>query len=464
MTENKGSLNGSILRAYDIRGLVGDTLGPEDAFAIGRAFVTIASHRLGRNPRLSVAYDGRVSSPALESELVRGMLCSGADVVRVGLGPTPMLYFSITALDRDGGIMVTGSHNPPNFNGFKLVLGGMPFWDEDIQYLGRVIADGTYAEGNGGLTECRVENEYVARVCQEYRSSSGLSVAWDPGNGAAGSILRKLVTCLPGKHIVLNGEIDGTFPSHHPDPTVAENLQELIAAVQEHSCDLGIAFDGDGDRIGVVDDKGEIIWGDQLLTLYALDLLRETPGVPIIADVKTSLVFFEQVAAHGGNPVMWRTGHSPIKSKMSELNAPLAGEMSGHIFFADRYYGYDDAIYAAVRLLDLLVRSKQTLSELSSKLPRTYNTPELRFPCDDDMKFKVVETVSRRLQNVTGVEVSLIDGVRVTTSDGWWLLRASNTQPVIVARCEARCEDRLDRLKVAVREEMRRCGIEVPNF
>ena len=464
MTGTARELEPSILRAYDIRGLVGQNLRVDDAFAIGRAFATISAARLGRQPKLCVAYDGRLSSPDLEEALVKGLAKSGADVVRAGLGPTPMLYYAVTALGRDGGVMVTGSHNPPEFNGFKLTLCGLPFWDQDIQSLGRAIADGNLAEGHGTASEVSVERDYVARVAAEYRSKVPLSVAWDAGNGAAGEVIRSLVNFLPGQHIVLNSKIDGTFPSHHPDPTVAENLDQLISAVMEHSCDLGVGFDGDGDRIGVVDNKGKIIWGDQLLTLYAIDLLQELPGSTIIADVKSSLVFFEQVTSHGGNPVMWCTGHSPIKSKMTELKAPLAGEMSGHIFFADRYYGYDDAIYAAVRLLDLVARSGCSLATLHDQLPTTFHTPELRFPCDDGLKFKVVDLVRESLEGLQGIEVNSIDGVRVTTPDGWWLLRASNTQPVLVARCEAEDEDGLARLKAMLKEQLGCCGFVAPVF
>ena len=452
----------TILREYDIRGIFKENLDTNDAYATGRAFGTIVAQKGGKTA--SVGYDGRLSSVALEDSLVEGLKDCGLEVFRIGLGPTPMLYFAVTALGRDGGVMVTGSHNPPEFNGFKLTLCGLPFWDQDIQSLGRAIADGNLAQGHGSAEEVSVERDYVARVAAEYRSKVPLSVAWDAGNGAAGEVISSLVKLLPGEHIVLNSEIDGTFPSHHPDPTVAENLDQLISAVREHSCDLGVGFDGDGDRIGVVDNKGKIVWGDQLLTLYAIDLLKEMPGATIIADVKSSLVFFDQVTAHGGNPVMWCTGHSPIKSKMTELKAPLAGEMSGHIFFADRYYGYDDAIYAAVRLLDLLARSGCSLATLHDQLPTTFHRPELRFPCDDALKFKAVDLVRESLEGLQGVDVNSIDGVRVSTPDGWWLLRASNTQPALVVRCESKNEDGLVRLKAMLNEQLGCCGIEAPVF
>ena len=457
-----GGLDSNILRAYDIRGIVGQTLQIEDAFAIGRAFATVSAARLGRQPKLCVGYDGRLSSPDLEAALVSGLVSSGADVLRSGLGPTPMLYFAVKKLDRDGGVMVTGSHNPPDFNGFKLMLSGLPFWDQDIQILGKIISDADFADRQGTAEKVSVENDYVERLSAEYTSNQPLSVAWDAGNGAAGKVIDSLVNRLPGDHLVLNSDIDGTFPSHHPDPTIPENLDQLISAVVEHSCDFGVGFDGDGDRIGVVDNKGRIVWGDQLLTLYAIDLLQDMPGASIIADVKSSLVFFQEVAAHGGKPVMWRTGHSPIKSKMMELNSPLAGEMSGHIFFADRYYGYDDAVYAAVRLLDLIARSKCSLETLCDQLPTTFHTPEVRFPCDDVLKFQIIDSVRERLEDMSGIEVNSIDGVRVTTSDGWWLLRASNTEPVLVARCEAEDANGLVRLKAMLREQLSYFGLAAP--
>ena len=462
MTRQTCNLDPNILRAYDIRGVVGQSLRIDDAVAVGRAFATIATARLRRRPRLCVGYDGRLSSPELEKALVRGLKLSGAEVLCVGLGPTPMLYFAVESLGADGGVMVTGSHNPPEFNGFKLTFCGAPFWDQDIKILGNEISDGHFAEARGSVAKVSVAEDYVARISAEYRNTVPLSVVWDVANGAAGDVVCRLVDCLPGKHTVLNGQIDGTFPSHHPDPTVAENLDQLISEVVAHSYDVGIGFDGDGDRIGVVDNTGAIIWGDQLLTLYAIDLLEETPGSTIIADVKTSRVFFDTVTAHGGNPVMWRTGHSPIKTKMVELGAPLAGEMSGHIFFADRYYGYDDAVYAAVRLLDLLARSRCSLATLRKQLPITCSTPEIRFPCDDAFKFEIVDSVHERLKGIEGIEVNSIDGVRVTTSDGWWLLRASNTQPVLVARCEAENEGGLSRLQEMLKKQLSFCGVSSP--
>ena len=455
-------LDPDILRAYDIRGVVGQNLDTRIAFAVGRAFATIAFNRLGRAPQFCSAYDGRISSPDLEEAMVAGMCQSGAEVLRLGLGPTPMLYFAVTTLNRDGGVMVTGSHNPPEYNGFKLMFGCLPFWDEDILELGDLVNSESFVSKPGSCRRSSKERGYVNRLVQEYDSDRGLSVVWDPGNGSAGRVLRNLTEILPGHHQILNEEIDGRFPSHHPDPTVATNLAQLIDEVKIWNADLGIAFDGDGDRIGVVDHRGKIVWGDQLLTIYAQDLLRELPGASIIADVKSSTVFFEEVKKWGGNPIMWRTGHSPIKKKMAESGALLAGEMSGHIFFGDRYYGFDDALYAAVRLLRLLAKTDLSLADLCDGLPKTVFTPEIRFACEEKAKFKIVEKVRKAVESRSGVQVNDIDGVRVTTEDGWWLLRASNTQPVLVARCESWNDEGLQRLKSELYEVLTEQGIKPP--
>ena len=452
----------TILREYDIRGVFGETLRAADAQAIGRAFATVVCEAGGR--RVAIGRDGRLSSPELEAALVDGLREGGIDVVRIGLGPTPMLYFAVNTLEVDGGIMVTGSHNPGNYNGFKLMLGKKPFFAGDIQRLGRIAADAPPpAKSRGGVVERQVIDAYVSRLLADYDGTRSLSVAWDAGNGATGEVLRRLARQLPGRHELLNDAIDGRFPAHHPDPTEPKNLVQLQEAVAAHGCDLGIAFDGDGDRIGVVDGKGRILWGDQFMVLLAGDVLRVRPGATIIADVKASQVLFDEVARLGGKPLMWRTGHSLIKTKMAELDAPLAGEMSGHIFYADRYYGYDDALYAAVRLLGILGRSSEALASMRDRLPQVVNTPELRFPCADERKFAVVAEVRDRLRQAKAEMVD-IDGVRVRTKDGWWLLRASNTQAVLVARAEARDQQGLERLKSALVAELGRSGITPPKF
>ncbi len=448
-----------ILREYDIRGIVGRTLHPADARALGRAFGTRVREEGGR--RVCLGRDGRLSSPELAAALAAGLAETGVEVLDVGLGPTPMLYFAVHHLDADGGIQVTGSHNPPDYNGFKMMLGRRPLFGADIRALGDLAAEGRFVRGRGRVERVDVGEAYVARLLADYRAARGLGVVWDAGNGATGPVLERLVARLPGEHRLLFTEVDGRFPNHHPDPTVPGNLEALRAAVREGGFDLGIAFDGDGDRIGVVDRRGRIVWGDQLLVVLAEDVLRRHPGAPIIADVKASQVLFDEIARMGGRPVMWKTGHSLIKTRMAELGAPLAGEMSGHIFYADGFYGHDDALYVAVRLLDLLAREGMDLAARIDRLPPVVNTPETRFDCPDERKFAVVEELAARLA-AEGAEVDRTDGVRVRTADGWWLLRASNTQPVLVARAEARDAAGLARLKGEIRRRLAALGIEAP--
>jgi phosphomannomutase len=454
--------NPTILREYDVRGIVGETLSAADARALGRAFAAVVNEVGGK--RVAIGRDGRVSSPELEGGLVEGVLSGGIDVLRVGLGPTPMLYYAVNTQGVDGGIMVTGSHNPANYNGFKLMLGKKPFFGSDIQRLGRIAAAPPAAPSRAAKAEERAVLEaYVARLLADYEGKRALSVAWDAGNGATGEAVQRLTAKLPGRHVLLNEVIDGRFPAHHPDPTEAKNLVQLQETVLAERCDLGIAFDGDGDRIGVVDEKGRILWGDQFMVVLASEIIRQRPGATIIADVKASQVLFDEIARMGGTPLMWRTGHSLIKTKMAETGAPLAGEMSGHIFYADRYYGFDDALYAAVRLLSILARGSESLGQYRDRLPPVVNTPELRFPCDESRKFTVIDEVRARLRRA-GADVADIDGVRVKTEDGWWLLRASNTQAVLVARAEARNEAGLERLKSLLVAELRASGVEPPAF
>jgi phosphomannomutase len=457
------SFDPTVLREYDIRGLVGKTLSAADAFAVGRAFGTVLVESGAVN--VCLGQDGRLSSPELADAVAKGLSECGLEVWRVGVGPTPMLYFATTVQQAGGGIMVTGSHNPAEYNGFKMMKGREAFHGSQIRNLGEIAASGGYKsrEAKGQIVDRPSLDRYVERLAKDFRGERKLTVCWDAGNGSAGEAMRRLTADLPGRHILLNEKIDGTFPAHHPDPTVPDNLKQLQAKVKETKADIGIAFDGDGDRIGVVDEQGRILWGDQLMVLLAQDVLADRPGATIIADVKASQVLFDEIARAGGQPLMWRTGHSLIKSKMAETGAPLAGEMSGHIFFADRYYGYDDALYAAVRLLSIMARGKETLGALRDRTPAVVNTPELRFPSTEERKFKVVEEVKGRLRE-NGAKVSDIDGVRVSTADGWWLLRASNTQDVLVVRCEARDEKGLDRLKAQVVEALGKSGVAAPDF
>jgi len=376
-----------------------------------------------------------------------------------------MLYYTATTKDTDGAVMVTGSHNPPNYNGFKMMLGKKPFFGPQIKELGQLAAAGdVVAETAGSAEFLDIKPEYVARLARDWDGGSrALKVVWDNGNGAAGEVLRELVKHLPGTHTLLCDEIDGNFPVHHPDPTVPKNLELLIKTVAEQGADVGVAFDGDADRVGLVDDKGQILFGDQMMVVLARDVLKHHPGGVIIADVKASQVLFDEIAKAGGTPLMWKTGHSLIKAKMAETGSPLAGEMSGHIFFADRWYGFDDALYAGVRLLGILARSDEKLSTIRDALPHVINTPELRFDCDDTRKFGVIAEVAARLRSA-GADVSETDGVRVLTEDGWWLLRASNTQAVLVARCEAASDAGLDRLKAALSAQLEASGLAAPDF
>jgi phosphomannomutase len=454
--------NPSSLREYDIRGIVGDTLTEADAYAIGRTFGSIVTEAGGK--KVAVGRDGRLSSPTLEAKLIEGLIASGMDVISIGCGPTPMLYFAAFTEHTDGAVMVTGSHNPANYNGFKMMLGKKPFFGPAIIDLGARAAIGQVnPEAEGSVTKKDVSTAYITRLMQDWDGGDKqLSIVWDNGNGAAGDVLVRLIEKLPGKHTVINAEIDGNFPAHHPDPTVPKNLEQLITAVKKQHADIGIAFDGDADRIGVVDNSGEILFGDQFLILMARDVLKSHPKATIIADVKASQVLFDEIARAGGTPLMWKTGHSLIKSKMAETKAPLAGEMSGHIFFNDKWYGFDDALYAAVRLLGIVARGTETVAEFRESLPHVVNTPELRFDCAEDRKFDVVREVAERLK-ASGDKVSDTDGVRVTTDEGWWLLRASNTQAVLVARAEASTAEGLSKLKSELAGQLAASGL-APDF
>ena len=448
------TFNPSILREYDIRGIVGETLGEDDAYALGLSFGTYVQQKTSNNaPTICIGYDGRASSPTLAEALIKGLTQTGANIENVGLGPTPMLYFSVKSRSTDAGIMITGSHNPGHYNGFKMTLLKEPVFGEAIQEIGKIAASGDFTSGEGGVTEIEIKDAFVDRLLQDYSCTRDLKVAWDAGNGAAGEILRLLTDKLPGEHILLYDEIDGTFPNHHPDPTVDKNLVDLQKTVLDNGCDLGIAFDGDGDRIGVVDEKGNILRCDILMTIYAKQVLETHPGSAIIGDIKCSSVMFDEINKMGGQGVIWKTGHSLIKAKMAELNAPLAGELSGHIFFADKYYGYDDALYCGIRLLNALDGIEGGLSSLTKDLPTLYNTPEIRFEVDEEIKFSLVPKMIENAK-AAGTNYSDIDGIRVSTDDGWWLVRPSNTQNALVARVEAKSEGALKALSNTALEEL----------
>ena len=446
----------TLLRDYDLRGRVGDTLHEADAWALGRSFGTVIARSGGR--RIAVGYDGRLSSPMLESALVEGLVQTGIDVLRIGLGPTPMLYHAEATENVDGGIQITGSHNPANYNGFKMVLQHGPFFGVDIASLGTMAQSGDWVEGSAGSEHVEIMDRYVARLIEGF-DGKAFRIGWDAGNGAAGPVVEKLVKLLPGEHHTLFTDVDGNFPNHHPDPTEEKNLVDLRTLVAEKKLDFGVAFDGDGDRIGAIDGEGRIIWGDQLLAIFAEPVLKDVPGATIIADVKASQALFDRVSELGGKPLMWKTGHSLIKSKMKETGSPLAGEMSGHVFFKHQYYGFDDALYAAVRLIRAASDLGQSVTELRGAMPAMVNTPELRFQVDESRKFAVIGEVLERLRD-SGATIDATDGARVNTPDGWWLLRASNTQDVLVARAEAKDQAGLDRLMAQIDEQLELSGLE----
>jgi phosphomannomutase len=444
------------LREYDIRGIYGETLADGDGYGVGRTFGTLV--RRAGGSKVAVGRDGRTSSPALEAQLLRGLTESGVDVVRIGIGPTPMLYWAEAELGVDGGIMITGSHNPGTYNGFKMVLRHAAFFGSQIQELGRMAEAADWEQGSGSVSDEEVIDRYVDRLVQDF-DGGAYRIGWDAGNGSGGEVVEKLIKKLPGEHHTLHTEIDGTFPNHHPDPTVEANLEDLKQLVAEKSLDFGVAFDGDADRIGAVDGLGRVIWGDQLLAILAEPVLRAMPGATIIGDVKASQALYDRITELGGTPLMWKTGHSLIKSKMKETGAPLAGEMSGHIFFGHQYYGFDDGIYSAVRLIRAVTALGGSLTALRDAMPQMVNTPELRFQVDETRKFAVIDEILARLET-SGATVDRTDGARVNTEDGWWLLRASNTQDVLVARAEAQDKAGLERLVAQIDEQLSLSGLE----
>lgn len=451
----------SSLREYDIRGIIGETLGNDDAYAIGRGFGTLIARAGGT--AVATGYDGRTSSPMLEDALIEGLNDAGVNAVSIGMGPTPMLYYAECVLEQvQGGIEITGSHNPANYNGFKMVFQGRPFFGADIQKLGAMAASGDWDTPSdnavGSIERIDIIDEYVARLTKNF-TGSAMKIGWDAGNGAAGPVIEKLTANLPGEHHLLYTDVDGSFPNHHPDPTEEKNLADLKALVADKSLDFGVAFDGDGDRIGAIDGEGRVIWGDQLLQIYAEDVLKSEPGSTIIADVKASQALYDRIAELGGKPLMWKTGHSLIKSKMKEVSSPLAGEMSGHVFFKHDYYGFDDAPYAAIRLIQAATNIGKSVTQLRSDMVEMINTPEMRFQVDESRKFTVIDEILERLA-ASGADVNNTDGARVNTDDGWWLLRASNTQDVLVARAEAKSEEGLEGLMAQIDEQLALSGLE----
>ncbi|SRR5579884_148290 len=426
-------LKPTIFREYDIRGIADQELDSEGVEQLGRAIGTYI--RRERGNRLNVARDCRLSSPRLHEAIVAGLVSSGCDVTDLGMVPTPLLYYASFKLEADGGVMITGSHNPPEYNGFKVMCGKSTLYGEEIQKLRQIIASGQFETGAGSVQQEDIVAPYVQEVTDQFYLKNWVRFVIDCGNGTAGPVMHQLLEHLRCDKLELFFTPDGRFPYHHPDPTVPKNLESLIDWVKEREAFLGIALDGDGDRIGAVDEKGNIVWGDQLLAIFAREILSRKPGATFISEVKASQVLYDYIGKLGGRAIMWKTGHSLIKAKMQEEKAELAGEMSGHMFFADRYYGFDDALYAALRLLELVDRANAPLSTLLADLPPTVSTPEIRVDCPDEEKFQVVERVKEELRK--NHEIIDVDGVRVLFPDGWGLVRASNTQPVLVLRFEA---------------------------
>jgi len=445
------NINPAIFREYDIRGIVDKDLTPEVVEALGRGLGTYFRRHGARET--AVGRDVRLSSPAYFEALARGLEATGCDIVDLGVVPTPLLYFAIFNNRKEAGVMITGSHNPPEYNGFKVMLGEEAVYGPMIQEIGDLVRRGDFvADRPGRRTQLDVVPAYQAHLLGDLEFERKLKVVVDAGNGTGGVVAVPIFEKLGAEVIPLFCEMDGRFPNHHPDPTLPEAMQDLIRKVAETGADAGIAYDGDADRIGVVDDKGKILWGDQLMILFARDILSRLPGATVIAEVKSSKLLFEEVARLGGRPIMWKTGHSLIKKKIKEERAALAGEMSGHIFFADRYFGFDDAIYASGRTLEILSRSGRKLSEMLADLPVTYSTPEIRVYASEEVKFKIVDEVRRTL--AARYPVVDIDGVRAEMGGGWALVRASNTQAVLVMRFEAETPKRLEAIQKEVRAEV----------
>lgn len=443
-------MNRSIFREYDVRGLVVQDLHPDLVVKIGRAVGTYAAAR--GVTTMTLGRDCRLSSPALSAGIKEGLLSAGIDVIDIGTCATPILYFSVRHLSTGGGVMVTGSHNPPEFNGFKICVGPDTIYGDEIQALREIIEKGAYRVGSGRASSLDVSKAYLDYIYENVNVRPGLRVVLDGGNGVGGTFAAPLFERYGCELTCLYADMDGRFPNHHPDPTVPDNLRDLIVQVRQKKADVGIAFDGDADRIGVVTDQGEILWGDELLLLFSRFILKDRPGAAIIGEVKCSQRLYDDIAAHGGRPIMWKAGHSLIKGKMKEEKAVLAGEMSGHLFFADRYFGYDDAIYAAARVLEILSGTDGKLSDILADVPKTLTTPEIRVDCPDEIKFDVVRDVTEAFRK--NYRIIDTDGVRILFSDGWGLIRASNTQPVLVLRFESSTAETLKHIRSVTEQEL----------
>lgn len=454
---SKLMINDHIFREYDIRGVYGKDLTEEIVFLTGKAFAAYIKDAIKKKKiKLSIGRDVRLSSTALRDKLIKGLLESGIDIIDIGECPTPLQYFSLYRLQCDGGIMITGSHNPPEYNGFKLSVGRQTIYGDDIQKIKDIIKEGRFKKySSGTLKTFNIIDDYIEFMTSRFNSFKGVRVAVDSGNGTAGLVAPRIMKTLGAEVVELYSEPDGRFPNHHPDPVVLENIKDLRECVIDKGVNLGIGFDGDSDRLGVIDEYGEPVWGDMLMIIFARDILKKSPGATIIGEVKCSQTLYDDIVSKGGKAIMWKTGHSLIKKKMKEENALLAGEMSGHIFFADRYYGYDDAIYAALRLLEIIKKSglPYSIKKLFKDIPPVVSTPEIRFDCPDDKKFKIIDAMRGIFKDYPSTK---IDGMRVKFPEGWALVRASNTQPALVLRFEAYTLTSLQEIKNIVTGELKK--------
>ena len=459
--ENNYSLENfdpEVLREYDIRGIVGSNLNENTAYTIGRTFGFVVKSR-SSSSTIVTGFDGRLTSPKLHQALCEGLKQAGTKVIDVGMGPTPMIYFAHYHFNSDAAVMVTGSHNPSDYNGFKMVFNKHSFYADEIQNLQSIMKNEKLNIKEGSVIKHNIINEYVKRDLQNININNKLKIAWDIGNGAMGIAIKEITSQLQNtNNILINVEVDGTFPNHHPDPTVPKNMEQLIRAVINYNCDIGFAFDGDGDRLGVVDNRGKIIWADQYMLILCSEIAELYDHPKIIMDVKCSKVFFDEAKKMNCDPIMARTGHSPIKEKMKELNSPLSGEMSGHVFYADDFFGYDDAMYVALRLLRILGNQSRKLSDLIGEYPATYSTPETRFDVKEIRKFAIIDEIKERLLNIDG-EVIDIDGIRVQNSLGWFLIRASNTQNQLTCRAEALSKENLLSLIKVIEDQLSLSGV-----
>jgi len=452
-------LKPTIFREYDIRGIADADLLDDGIELLGQGIGTYLQRRAGR--KVHVGRDTRLSSPRLSSAIIKGLLETGCEVTDLGVVPTPVLYYSAHKLGPDGAVMITGSHNPPEYNGFKVVCGAGTIHGDEIQRVLRIIQKEDFVQGRGIEQRLDMAPAYVEEISSFFRFERPVRVVLDAGNGTAGPVMHQILERLGCDAVELYFEMDGNFPNHHPDPTVVKNLDDLVKAVREHKAELGLAFDGDADRLGAVDENGNVVWGDQLMLIYAREILARKPGATFIGEVKCSQVMYDGIRKLGGNPIMYKTGHSLIKAKMKEVGAELAGEMSGHLFFHDRYFGYDDALYAACRLMEIIDRSGKPLSAQLEGVPKTVTTPEIRIDCPDEAKFQVVRLVTEQFRKIR--EVVDVDGARVLFPEGWGLLRASNTQPILVMRFEATTEKLLEEYRAemerALAEARKQVGV-----